>query len=168
MGTTGRHARPSAPQDLATLPRARLRVQGAPGQLAGARARAGPAVRRASFLRRRGGQLRGGAGRGDPGAGPDAGLGGPVPARPGRTGRGDPEGPAPGPPVSPGREDPLSGRPPPQATAARMGRKVTVATCSLNQWALDFEGNLQRILKSEFGGGGGRGTGGGAKVHSCS
>ncbi|XP_070421865.1 glutamine-dependent NAD(+) synthetase isoform X1 [Equus przewalskii] len=34
------------------------------------------------------------------------------------------------------------------ATAARMGRKVTVATCSLNQWALDFEGNLQRILKS--------------------
>lgn len=30
-----------------------------------------------------------------------------------------------------------------------MGRKVTVATCALNQWALDFEGNLQRILKSE-------------------
>uniref|UniRef100_A0A8P4K947 Glutamine-dependent NAD(+) synthetase n=1 Tax=Dicentrarchus labrax TaxID=13489 RepID=A0A8P4K947_DICLA len=29
-----------------------------------------------------------------------------------------------------------------------MGRKVTVATCSLNQWALDFEGNLERILKS--------------------
>ncbi|XP_056657118.1 glutamine-dependent NAD(+) synthetase [Monodelphis domestica] len=29
-----------------------------------------------------------------------------------------------------------------------MGRKVTVATCSLNQWALDFEGNLQRILRS--------------------
>ncbi|KAM6158912.1 glutamine-dependent NAD(+) synthetase [Rhynchocyon petersi] len=29
-----------------------------------------------------------------------------------------------------------------------MGRKVTVATCALNQWALDFEGNLQRILKS--------------------
>uniref|UniRef100_A0AC11E352 NAD synthetase 1 n=1 Tax=Ovis aries TaxID=9940 RepID=A0AC11E352_SHEEP len=28
-----------------------------------------------------------------------------------------------------------------------MGRKVTVATCALNQWALDFEGNLQRILK---------------------
>ena len=36
-----------------------------------------------------------------------------------------------------------------QASAARMGRKVTVATCALNQWALDFEGNLQRILKSE-------------------
>ncbi|KAF4010014.1 hypothetical protein G4228_001321, partial [Cervus hanglu yarkandensis] len=35
-----------------------------------------------------------------------------------------------------------------QASAARMGRKVTVATCALNQWALDFEGNLQRILKS--------------------
>uniref|UniRef100_A0A2I3T6Y5 Glutamine-dependent NAD(+) synthetase n=2 Tax=Pan TaxID=9596 RepID=A0A2I3T6Y5_PANTR len=32
-----------------------------------------------------------------------------------------------------------------------MGRKVTVATCALNQWALDFEGNLQRILKSESG-----------------
>ncbi|KAG8438284.1 hypothetical protein GDO86_008826 [Hymenochirus boettgeri] len=29
-----------------------------------------------------------------------------------------------------------------------MGRKVTVATCALNQWALDFEGNLNRILKS--------------------
>ncbi|XP_012876638.1 PREDICTED: glutamine-dependent NAD(+) synthetase isoform X1 [Dipodomys ordii] len=29
-----------------------------------------------------------------------------------------------------------------------MGRKVTVATCALNQWALDFEGNLHRILRS--------------------
>ncbi|XP_069760732.1 glutamine-dependent NAD(+) synthetase isoform X2 [Narcine bancroftii] len=29
-----------------------------------------------------------------------------------------------------------------------LGRKVTLATCALNQWALDFEGNLQRILKS--------------------
>ncbi|XP_061886185.1 glutamine-dependent NAD(+) synthetase isoform X3 [Entelurus aequoreus] len=29
-----------------------------------------------------------------------------------------------------------------------MGRKVTLATCSLNQWALDFDGNLERILKS--------------------
>uniref|UniRef100_D6RDE7 NAD synthetase 1 n=1 Tax=Mus musculus TaxID=10090 RepID=D6RDE7_MOUSE len=29
-----------------------------------------------------------------------------------------------------------------------MGRKVTVATCALNQWALDFEGNFQRILKT--------------------
>ncbi|XP_072277656.1 glutamine-dependent NAD(+) synthetase [Pyxicephalus adspersus] len=29
-----------------------------------------------------------------------------------------------------------------------MGRKVTLATCTLNQWALDFEGNLQRILQS--------------------
>ncbi|KAI8100054.1 uncharacterized protein BX664DRAFT_322756 [Halteromyces radiatus] len=29
-----------------------------------------------------------------------------------------------------------------------MGRLITVATCSLNQWALDFEGNLQRILES--------------------
>ncbi|KAM9860636.1 glutamine-dependent NAD(+) synthetase [Aulostomus maculatus] len=29
-----------------------------------------------------------------------------------------------------------------------MGRKVTVATCSLNQWALDFDGNLDRILRS--------------------
>lgn len=25
---------------------------------------------------------------------------------------------------------------------------VTVATCSLNQWSLDFEGNHGRILKS--------------------
>lgn len=29
-----------------------------------------------------------------------------------------------------------------------LARKVTLATCALNQWALDFEGNLQRILKS--------------------
>ncbi|KAH9893292.1 glutamine-dependent NAD(+) synthetase with GAT domain-containing protein [Cubamyces lactineus] len=29
-----------------------------------------------------------------------------------------------------------------------MGHLITVATCSLNQWALDFEGNLQRILES--------------------
>ncbi|XP_054627131.1 glutamine-dependent NAD(+) synthetase isoform X3 [Dunckerocampus dactyliophorus] len=29
-----------------------------------------------------------------------------------------------------------------------MGRKVTLATCSLNQWALDFDGNLERILSS--------------------
>ncbi|XP_038548823.1 glutamine-dependent NAD(+) synthetase-like, partial [Micropterus salmoides] len=29
-----------------------------------------------------------------------------------------------------------------------MGPKVTLATCSVNQWALDFEGNLERILKS--------------------
>ncbi|XP_077178185.1 glutamine-dependent NAD(+) synthetase isoform X7 [Paroedura picta] len=29
-----------------------------------------------------------------------------------------------------------------------MGRTVTVATCALNQWALDFDGNLGRILKS--------------------
>ena len=31
-----------------------------------------------------------------------------------------------------------------------MGRKVTLATCSLNQWALDFDGNLRRIVKSEL------------------
>ncbi|GAO47416.1 glutamine-dependent NAD(+) synthetase with GAT domain-containing protein [Saitoella complicata NRRL Y-17804] len=29
-----------------------------------------------------------------------------------------------------------------------MGHLVTVATCSLNQWALDFEGNADRIIKS--------------------
>lgn len=29
-----------------------------------------------------------------------------------------------------------------------MGRKVTVATTTLNQWALDFEGNLNRVLQS--------------------
>ena len=31
-----------------------------------------------------------------------------------------------------------------------MGRKATLACCSLNQWALDFEGNLKRIFESEF------------------
>ncbi|XKL66570.1 hypothetical protein PGB90_009990 [Kerria lacca] len=29
-----------------------------------------------------------------------------------------------------------------------MGKKVTIAACTLNQWALDFDGNLKRILKS--------------------
>ncbi|KAF7553165.1 hypothetical protein G7Z17_g3816 [Cylindrodendrum hubeiense] len=29
-----------------------------------------------------------------------------------------------------------------------MGHLITVATCSLNQWALDFEGNTERIIKS--------------------
>ncbi len=29
-----------------------------------------------------------------------------------------------------------------------MGRKVKVAVCALNQWALDFQGNLERILSS--------------------
>ena len=29
-----------------------------------------------------------------------------------------------------------------------MGRIVKVATCSLNQWAMDFEGNMERILLS--------------------
>ncbi|KAI8459442.1 glutamine-dependent NAD(+) synthetase [Phakopsora pachyrhizi] len=29
-----------------------------------------------------------------------------------------------------------------------MAQPITIATCSLNQWALDFEGNYQRILKS--------------------
>lgn len=29
-----------------------------------------------------------------------------------------------------------------------MGHYAVVATCSLNQWALDFEGNYARIVKS--------------------
>lgn len=29
-----------------------------------------------------------------------------------------------------------------------MGRKVTVAVSTLNQWALDFEGNMTRIMES--------------------
>ncbi|KAG1054311.1 hypothetical protein G6F43_003672 [Rhizopus delemar] len=31
-----------------------------------------------------------------------------------------------------------------------MGHLITLATCSLNQWALDFEGNLKRILESIY------------------
>ena len=31
---------------------------------------------------------------------------------------------------------------------SKMGRKVTLAVCCLNQWAMDFEGNLKRILQS--------------------
>ena len=27
-------------------------------------------------------------------------------------------------------------------------RLITLATCNLNQWAMDFEGNLQRIIES--------------------
>jgi len=29
-----------------------------------------------------------------------------------------------------------------------MGHLATLATCSLNQWALDFQGNAERILES--------------------
>lgn len=29
-----------------------------------------------------------------------------------------------------------------------MGRKVVLATCSLNQWAMDFQGNMDRIIDS--------------------
>lgn len=29
-----------------------------------------------------------------------------------------------------------------------MGRVVTVAVCTLNQWAMDFEGNFKKILES--------------------
>lgn len=29
-----------------------------------------------------------------------------------------------------------------------MGRKVTLAACTLNQWAMDFEGNKTRIVNS--------------------
>lgn len=29
-----------------------------------------------------------------------------------------------------------------------MGRIAVLAACSLNQWAMDFEGNLERIRKS--------------------
>jgi NAD+ synthase (glutamine-hydrolysing) len=29
-----------------------------------------------------------------------------------------------------------------------MGHLVTVATCNLNQWTLDFEGNTKRIVES--------------------
>jgi len=29
-----------------------------------------------------------------------------------------------------------------------MGRKVTLAVSTLNQWALDFDGNYQRIRES--------------------
>lgn len=32
---------------------------------------------------------------------------------------------------------------------ADMGRKVIVAVCSLNQWALDFSENSRRIIESE-------------------
>jgi len=35
-------------------------------------------------------------------------------------------------------------------SVTKMGRKVVLATCALNQWAMDFDGNLKRILKSMF------------------
>ena len=34
------------------------------------------------------------------------------------------------------------------ACIVKMGKLVTLATCSLNQWALDFEGNAERIIES--------------------
>jgi hypothetical protein len=33
-------------------------------------------------------------------------------------------------------------------SAPNMGRTIVVAACSLNQWALDWEGNLARIKES--------------------
>lgn len=30
-----------------------------------------------------------------------------------------------------------------------MSRKVIISTCTLNQWALDFEGNFRRIVQSK-------------------
>lgn len=30
-----------------------------------------------------------------------------------------------------------------------MGKTVTLATCTLNQWAMDFKGNLARISESK-------------------
>lgn len=36
----------------------------------------------------------------------------------------------------------------PPVTQSKMGRKVVVAVCCLNQWALDFDGNLSRIIAS--------------------
>jgi hypothetical protein len=39
--------------------------------------------------------------------------------------------------------------PAPQLNRAKMRRRVaTLATCNLNQWAMDFEGNLRRIIES--------------------
>ena len=29
-----------------------------------------------------------------------------------------------------------------------MGHKVILAVCSLNQWAMDFQGNFERIIES--------------------
>jgi NAD+ synthase (glutamine-hydrolysing) len=34
------------------------------------------------------------------------------------------------------------------ASTANMGRLFTVATCSLNQWVMDWEGNRKRIVES--------------------
>ena len=35
-------------------------------------------------------------------------------------------------------------------SSVAMSRRLTIATCALNQWSLDFEGNYQRILESKF------------------
>lgn len=35
-----------------------------------------------------------------------------------------------------------------EKTEAGLTTLVTLATCNLNQWALDFEGNLERVLLS--------------------
>lgn len=36
----------------------------------------------------------------------------------------------------------------PRSTLPPMGRIAVLAACSLNQWAMDFEGNLERIRRS--------------------
>lgn len=33
-------------------------------------------------------------------------------------------------------------------TKSKMGHLATLATCNLNQWALDFDGNQKRIIES--------------------
>ena len=42
----------------------------------------------------------------------------------------------------------LVARSPSKCPCHKMARVARVATCNLNQWALDFDGNLQRILSS--------------------
>lgn len=37
-----------------------------------------------------------------------------------------------------------------KSSSATMGHKVVLAVCSLNQWAMDFEGNLKRIIESRW------------------
>lgn len=34
------------------------------------------------------------------------------------------------------------------AKPLNMSRRVTIATCALNQWSMDFQGNYERILES--------------------
>lgn len=52
------------------------------------------------------------------------------------------------PPATSGQQQPSTHARSSTTTSTPAMKLITVATCSLNQWALDWEGNRDRILES--------------------